>query len=587
MLGEIILDWQSNYKKWKNYKGLDSELKRNLELMEQHTKKLEDSFYTNLEFGTGGIRGEIGPGTNRINIYTIRKAAEGLAQYIEQSGEQAKKRGVVIAYDSRFKSPEFALEAALTLGKHGIQTYLFDSLRSTPELSFAVRHLNAFSGIVITASHNPPEYNGFKVYGDDGAQITLEAAKEIIARVNEVEDELTVLVGDDEELKSSGLLKLIGDEVDQAYIEHLKNIPINQEMIFRTGDDLKIVYTPLHGTGNIPVRRGLKEIGFKHVQAVKEQELPDASFSTVISPNPEEHAAFKLAIQYGEKYDADVLMGTDPDADRVGVAVRNLQGDFEVLSGNQVGALLLHYLITEKQKKNELPANATVLKTIVTSEIGRDIATAHGLETIDTLTGFKFIGEKIKEFEETNENSFLFGYEESYGYLIGDFVRDKDAVQSCLLIAEVAAYYKTMDMTLYEGLLRIFDQYGYYQEALESITLKGKDGIEQIQSIMSSFRKNAPKNLTKNRVVIIEDYQAGTKRIVKDEVIEVIDLPKSNVLKYQLEDGSWVCLRPSGTEPKIKFYFGVKAESLAASQDKLQQLKKSIMERVESEILVL
>lgn len=582
----MILDWQSNYKRWKNYKDLDGELERNLESLEHHTKQMEDSFYKNLEFGTGGIRGEIGPGTNRINIYTIRKAAEGLARYIEENGEHAKKRGVVIAYDSRFKSPEFALEAALTLGVHGIQTYLFDSLRSTPELSFAVRHLNAFSGIVITASHNPPEYNGFKVYGDDGAQITIEAANEIIARVNEVEDELAVLVGDAEELKSTGLLKLIGEKVDQAYIDQLKTIPINQEMISQKGDDLEIVFTPLHGTGNMPVRRGLKEIGFNNVQVVKEQELPDASFSTVTSPNPEEHATFKLAIQYGEKYNADILLGTDPDADRVGVAVRNLQGDFEVLSGNQVGALLLHYLVTEKQKKNELPTNATVLKTIVTSDIGRDIATAHGLETIDTLTGFKFIGEKIKEFEETKQNSFLFGYEESYGYLIGDFVRDKDAVQSCLLIAEVAAYYKTMDMTLYEGLLRIFEQYGYYQEALESITLKGKDGIEQIQSIMSSFRKNAPENLAENRIVIIEDYQAGTRRMVKDEVVEEIDLPKSNVLKYKLEDGSWVCLRPSGTEPKIKFYFGVKAESLEASQNKLQKLKKSVMERVESEILV-
>ncbi|TWT03603.1 phospho-sugar mutase [Planomicrobium sp. CPCC 101079] len=580
------MNWIINYEKWIEYKQLDGQLKLYLESVKHITKQLEDRFYKSLEFGTGGIRGEIGPGTNRINIYTIRKAAEGLAKYIDQSGEEAKKRGVVIAYDSRFKSPEFALEAAVVLGYHGIKTYLFESLRSTPELSFAVRYLNAYSGIVITASHNPPEYNGFKVYGQDGAQIAPDVAAEIISKVNSIEDELTVPVAKAEGLLEEGLLQFIGEDVDQAYLQRLKTITVNSTIIEKVSDDFKIVYTPLHGTGNVPVRRGLEAIGFKYVQVVEEQELPDSNFSTVESPNPEEHAAFELAIQYGKKHDADILMGTDPDADRVGVAVKNLQGEFEVLTGNQVGALLLHYLITEKKKKNELPENATVLKTIVTSEIGRDIAGAHGLETIDTLTGFKFIGEKIQEFEETEERSFLFGYEESYGYLIGDFVRDKDAVQSCLLIAEVAAYYKSMNMSLYEGLLNIFETYGFYQESLESMTLKGKDGAEKIDAIVADFRSNPPVVLAGVRVVSIEDYQTSKRLLVDSMASEDILLPKSNVLKYKLEDGSWFCLRPSGTEPKIKFYFGVKSETMATSQMKLKELTSAVMNRVEQGILV-
>ncbi|WP_337018796.1 phospho-sugar mutase [Oceanobacillus massiliensis] len=576
------MDWKINYKKWKQFAALDRQLKEKLEELESDNKQLEDSFYKTLEFGTGGIRGELGPGTNRMNIYTIRKASEGLARYIEQYGEEAKMRGVVIAYDSRFKSPEFAMEAARTLGQHGIQAYVFESLRSTPELSFAVRYLHAYCGIVITASHNPPEYNGFKVYGKDGAQLPPAAADEVIVKVNEVEDELTVAVGNVEDLKAKGLITMIGETVDQAYLKQLQTINVNKDIIKEVADDFKIVYTPLHGTGNIPVRRGLEGIGFKYVQVVKEQELPDSSFSTVQSPNPEEHAAFELAIQYGEESNADMLLGTDPDTDRVGVAVRNGKGVFEVLTGNQVGALLLNYLITEKQKLNELPKHATVLKTIVTSEIGRDIAAAHELETIDTLTGFKFIGEKIKEFEETGEKRFLFGYEESYGYLIGDFVRDKDAVQACLLIAEVGAYYKSKNMTLYEGLLSIFEKYGYYKETLESLTLKGKDGVEQINAILAAFRENPPAEMIGKAVLAIEDYQASKRMMGKQE--EVIHLPKSNVLKYKLEDGAWFCLRPSGTEPKIKFYFGVKEESLEASEKLVLELQNAVMDRVKEEI---
>jgi len=575
------LSWEANYEKWKHFSELDPELKQQLESIANDPKQLEEHFYKTLEFGTGGIRGELGPGTNRMNIYSIRKATEGLAKYIESHGEEAKKRGVAIAYDCRFKSPEFAMEAAKTLGKHGIHTYVFESLRSTPELSFAIRYLHAFSGIVITASHNPPEYNGYKVYGEDGAQVTPEVAEEIIAKVNAVDNELAVEVGDEEQLKAAGLIHMIGETVDRAYLEQLKTVNLNAEVIQQVADDFKIVYTPLHGTGNKPVRKGLEAIGFKYVQVVEEQELPDASFSTVKSPNPEEHAAFELAIQYGEKIHADILLGTDPDTDRVGVAVRNEKGEYQVLTGNQVGALLLHYLITEQKKQGTLKSNATVLKTIVTSEIGRDIAAAHGLDTIDTLTGFKFIGEKIREFEQTGERSFLFGYEESYGYLVKPFARDKDAVQACMLIAEVAAYYKTKGMTLYEGLLEVFEQYGYYCEGLESLTLKGKDGVEQINSILTAFRSAPPKVMAGKSVVEIEDYQSSRRQLVNDDKEETIHLPKSNVLKYKLEDGSWFCLRPSGTEPKIKFYFGVKDNTLEASENKLEELRNAVMAKVE------
>ncbi|MCT2537908.1 phospho-sugar mutase [Aquibacillus koreensis] len=574
------MSWQEQYEKWKNYDQLEAELKDQLTTIEDNEKKLEDSFYKELEFGTGGMRGEIGPGSNRMNIYTIRKATEGLARYIEEQGEVAKSRGVVIAYDSRFKSPEFAMETAKTLGAHGIQAYLFESLRPTPELSFAVRYLHAVSGIVITASHNPPEYNGYKVYGEDGGQLPPAAADALIEKVQEVDNELLVEVADEEALSETGLLQIIGEKIDQAYLEQLKTIVVNPDVIEQVRNDFKIVFTPLHGTGNIPVRDGLKAIGFKHVDVVKEQELPDPNFSTVSSPNPEEHAAFELAIEYGKKQDADILLGTDPDADRVGVAVKNDQGEYQVLTGNQVGALMLHYLITEKKRKGELKDHATVLKTIVTSEIGRDIATAHGLDTIDTLTGFKFIGEKIKEFEETGEKSFLFGYEESYGYLISDFVRDKDAVQSCLMAAEVAAYYKSKGMSLFEGLHAIFEEYGFYFEALESLTLKGKDGAEQIESMLANFRTNPPKEVGGIQITELEDYKASTRNIMATGDVETITLPKSNVLKYKLADGSWFCLRPSGTEPKIKFYFGVKGSTFEESQTQLSALKQGVMKRV-------
>ncbi|WP_394554640.1 phosphoglucomutase [Priestia aryabhattai] len=574
--------WQVQLDKWLMFNDLNEELKKELLLMAKNEKTAEDAFYKNLEFGTGGMRGELGPGTNRLNIYMVRKATKGLASYIEENGDGAKTRGVVVAYDSRHKSPEFALEVAKVLGHHGIKTYIFEELRPTPELSFAVRYLNAFAGIVITASHNPPEYNGYKVYGEDGGQLPPAAADTIISYVNAVENELLIPVKAEQELLASELLTYIGAEVDEAYTEQLKTIQLNREVVEQAGKDLKIVFTPLHGTANKPVRAGLKAFGFTNVTVVKEQELPDPNFSTVKSPNPEEHAAFELAIQYGKEIDADILMGTDPDADRLGVAVKNEKGEYVVLTGNQMGALMLHYLLEQKEKQNILPENGVVVKTIVTSEIGRAIAASFGLETIDTLTGFKFIGEKINEFEQTKEYQFQFGYEESYGYLIGDFVRDKDAVQSAVFAAEVAAFYKAQGKSLYEGLLEIFEKYGYYKESLYSLTLKGKDGAEQIERILTSFRNNPPTQVADKSVTFIEDYQSSKKVDVVHNRLENIHLPKSNVLKYYLNDGSWFTVRPSGTEPKAKFYFAVQGENLEESQNLLERLQKEVIELVDS-----
>ncbi|MED3215113.1 phospho-sugar mutase [Bacillus thuringiensis] len=574
------MNWKQEFSRWLSYAQLDAELKEQLENMKQDEKKIEDSFYKNLEFGTGGMRGELGAGTNRLNVYTVRKATKGLASFIEKLGEEAKKRGVVVAYDSRHKSPEFAMEVAATLGARSITTYVFESLRPTPVLSFAVRHLHTVSGIVLTASHNPPEYNGYKVYGEDGGQLPPKEADELISYVDAIEDELTVEVADVEQLKADGLLHIIGQEVDDAYAAELNNVIINKEMVEKAGKDLKIVFTPLHGTSNISVRRGLKEVGFTDVTVVKEQELPDPNFSTVKSPNPEEHAAFEYAIRDGEKVGADVLIATDPDADRLGVAVRNHNGEFQVLTGNQTGALMLDYLLSQKKENGTLPENGVVLKTIVTSEIGRTIAKAYGLDTVDTLTGFKFIGEKIRQYEESGQYEFQFGYEESYGYLIRPFCRDKDAVQSVLFACEVAAYYKSQGKTLYDGLLEVFEKYGFFREDLVSLTLKGKDGAEQIQEMMATFRENPPKEVAGLTVVAVEDYKASIVTSLQDGHKEEIHLPKSNVLKYQLEDGSWFCLRPSGTEPKIKFYFGVQDSSLQNSEQKLLTIKEDIMNRL-------
>ncbi|MBE4906838.1 phospho-sugar mutase [Bacillus luteolus] len=574
------MNWKEVYELWMDFEGLDPELKQLLNEKQHNEKELEDCFYKTLEFGTGGMRGEIGPGTNRMNVYTVRKASEGLAKYIDSFGEEAKKRGVVIAFDSRHKSPEFAMEAAKTLATHGIQTYVFEELRPTPELSFAVRHLNAFSGIVVTASHNPPEYNGYKVYGSDGGQLPPAEADVVIERVNEIENELLINVEAEGVLKEKGLISIIGEEIDRAYNEKLMTISLNPSLSKEV--DVKVVFTPLHGTANKPVRRGLETLGYHNVSVVKEQELPDPNFSTVKSPNPEEHAAFELAIRDGEKMNADLLIATDPDADRLGIAVKDHKGDYIVLTGNQTGAILLDYILSQKKEKGILPSNGVVLKTIVTSEIGRDIANSYGLTTIDTLTGFKFIGEKIKEYEQTGQYTFQFGYEESYGYLIGDFARDKDAVQAALLAVEVCAFYKKKGFTLYEGLLEVFKKYGYYREGLESLTLKGKEGAEQIERLLTNFRNTPPVKVGRQQVVKVEDYKTSQSVNVLLGDSEEIDLPKSNVLKYYLEDGSWCCVRPSGTEPKVKFYFGVKGASLEESERNLQDISADLMEQVHS-----
>ncbi|APB81418.1 phosphoglucomutase [Bacillus amyloliquefaciens] len=573
------MSWSKSYERWNQAEQLDSELKKLLADAEGNEQLLEDFFYKNLEFGTGGMRGEIGPGTNRMNIYTVRKASAGLAAYIAKQGEDAKKRGVAIAYDSRHKSPEFAMEAAKTLASQGIQTYVFDELRPTPELSFAVRKLNAYAGIVVTASHNPPEYNGYKVYGDDGAQLPPKEADIVIAEVNAIENELTIQVENEQSLKEKGLIKIIGEEIDKPYTEKLTSISVHPELSDEV--DVSVVFTPLHGTANKPVRRGLEALGYKNVTVVKEQELPDPDFSTVKSPNPEEHAAFEYAIKLGEEQNADILVATDPDADRLGIAVKNSEGKYTVLTGNQTGALLLHYLLSEKKKQGTLPENGVVMKTIVTSELGRAVASSFGLDTVDTLTGFKFIGEKIKEYEKSGQYTFQFGYEESYGYLIGDFARDKDAIQAALLAVEVCAFYKKQGMSLYDALLSIFKEYGYYREGLKSLTLKGKQGAEQISAILTSFRNDPPKQMAGKQITQAEDYSTGKRTVFADHLEEDIDLPKSNVLKYFLEDGSWFCLRPSGTEPKVKFYFAVKGTSLQDSEQRLAALSEAVMKTVD------
>ncbi|WP_346208115.1 phospho-sugar mutase [Caldifermentibacillus hisashii] len=574
------MSWKEIADKWLNNESLDGDLKEQLYKLKEDEKSLEELFYKNLEFGTGGMRGEIGPGTNRMNIYTVRKASEGLAQYLLSKGEESAKRGVVISYDSRHMSPEFALEVAKTVGKHGIKSYLFSELRPTPELSFAVRHLGAAAGVMVTASHNPPEYNGYKVYGDDGGQLPPKQADALTNFVNSVENELSIEVTGKEELLANGLLQYIGEDIDQIYLENVAKIQLNKEIVEKVGEELKIVFTPLHGTANKLVQEGLKQFGFKNVTVVKEQEHPDPNFSTVKSPNPEEHAAFELAIKYGKEIDADILLGTDPDSDRLGVAVKNAEGEYQVLTGNQTGAIMLHYLLSQKAEKGLLPENGIVLKTIVTSEIGRAIAESFGIPTFDTLTGFKFIGEKIKEYEKTGKHTFLFGYEESYGYLIGDFVRDKDAVQAAIFAAEVAAYYKAQGKSLYDALMEIFEKYSYYKEALSSLTLKGKDGAEQIANILEEFRSNPPKEIAGIRVTAVEDYKASIRKQLSNGKLNPISLPKSNVLKYFLEDGSWFCVRPSGTEPKCKFYFAVKGSSLNESEQLVNNLQQAVMEKV-------
>lgn len=535
----------------------------------------EDAFYKQLEFGTCGTRVELGAGLNRMNIYTVRKVTAGLAKYIEENGTEAKKRGVVIAYDSRHGSAEFALEAAKMLGAHGIKSYVFQELRPTPELSFAVRYLRAYAGIMITASHNPLEYNGYKVYGEDGSQLPPAAADVIVTHMNEIENELLLEIKDERELLSQNLVSYIGENLDQVYLDYVKGLQLNKDVA-----NLHIVYTPLHGTGQTLMPQALQNTGFQHITIVDEQRNPDPHFSTVASPNPEEAQAFQLAIKYGKETGADLLLATDSDADRLGVAVRNNDGQYILLTGNQTGALLLYYMLSQKQEKGILPDNSVMLKTIVTSELGRAIAEDYGVQTVDTLTGFKYIAEKIDEYKKKGTKTFQFGYEESYGYLIGDFVRDKDAVQAAVMIAEAAAYYKQKRMTLYDGLIELYEKYGYYKESLTSFTLKGKDGAEQISHIMNRFREHPLTEIADVAVEKIEDYQSGKRTNLLTAQQERMNLPSSNVLKFWLQDGSWFAIRPSGTEPKVKFYFGVKKGMYPESEERLKEVKTSVMNTV-------
>lgn len=571
------MDSRKTYDFWMKSEYFDTATKKELEQISDNPGEIEERFYRDLEFGTGGLRGVIGAGTNRINIYTIRKASQGLANYLLKNVKDAGKRGIAIAYDCRRMSPEFSLEAARVFASNGIVVYLFDELRPTPELSFAVRHLNAAAGIVVTASHNPKQYNGYKVYGEDGGQLPLEASEAVLNEIEGITDITTIKPIAEGEALEKGLIIMIGSKVDDAYINSLKTLVVNPAAIAKAGDTMKIVYTPLHGSGNKPVRRILSEIGFKNVLVVPEQELPDSEFSTVKSPNPEERDSFSLAIELAKKEGVDLIIGTDPDSDRVGVVVKSSSGEYVALTGNQTGCLLMEYILSSKIAAGTLPTNGFVVKTIVTSEMSRKIAEYYNVELIEVLTGFKFIGEKIKELDETGIKKYLFGFEESYGYLAGTFARDKDAVVASMLIGEMAAYYKNRGMSLYEGLQEMFRKYGYFVEGITSFTLEGKEGVEKISAAMEALRANKTDSFGGCSIAAVRDYQK--KEIVRfpEGTIEALDLPESNVIYYEQADESWFCIRPSGTEPKIKVYYGVSDASEEKAQRKLDTLKETIV----------
>ena len=568
------------YKFWLENEYFDQQTKEELQKIKDDPKEIEDRFYKYLDFGTGGLRGIIGAGTNRMNIYTVRRASQGLADFVNSIG--AAEKGIAIAYDSRNMSPEFALEASKVFAGNCIKAYLFDELRPTPELSFAVRYLKTVAGVVVTASHNPKEYNGYKVYGEDGGQLPLEESNKVLEFMNKIEDITTVKIMDKEEAIEKGLLKIVGKEIDDAYISMLKSLCVNPDIARNVGENFKIVYTPLHGSGNKPVRRILDEIGFKKVLVVKEQELPDKNFSTVKYPNPEEKEAFTLAIELAKSENVDLIIGTDPDSDRVGVVVRNKEGEYVTLTGNQTGCLLLEYILSQKKAKGELPKNGFVVKTIVSTELAKDIAKEYGVELIEVLTGFKFIGEQIKLLDENGDKKYLFGFEESYGYLAGTFVRDKDAVVASMLIAEMAAYYKSKNMTLYDALMELLKKYGYTIEGIKSYTLKGKEGIEKIKSAMEKLRKDEVTKFGDIEVAAVRDYQKSERYEISTGKREEINLPKSDVLYYELQDGkSWFCIRPSGTEPKIKVYYGVTGNGMDEAKAKLEQIQSNVLGVVE------
>ena len=571
------MDYMSVYEQWCSDAYFDEDTKKELKSIADDKAEIEDRFYRRLEFGTGGLRGVIGAGTNRMNIYTVRQATQGLANYIISRNGQDK--GVAIAYDSRRMSPEFADEAALCLNANGIKTYRFESLRPTPELSFAVRELGCISGIVITASHNPREYNGYKVYWEDGAQITPPHDKNILAEVAKVTEFSQVKTMDKAQAEKEGLYVTIGKEIDDLYMEQLKKQSIHPELIKKAAGDIKIVYTPLHGTGNLPVRRVLKELGFEHVYVVKEQELPDGAFPTVAYPNPEDEKAWVLALKLAKEVDADIVLATDPDADRLGVYAKDTKtGEYVSFTGNMSGMLIAEYILRERTATNTMPENPALVETIVTTDMAKAIAADYNTALIEVLTGFKYIGEQIKLFEQNQSHHYVFGLEESYGCLAGTYARDKDACVAVMMLCEVAAYYKQQGKTLWDAMLAMYEKYGYYKEGLATLTLKGIDGAKQIQEKMSDARSNPPKELGGLDVLAVRDYKEDTRKDMKTGEVTATGLPESNVLYYELENNAWCCVRPSGTEPKIKYYFGVKGTSLEDAQAKLEVLKNDMLQ---------
>ena len=574
------MEYKERYQDWLSNPYFDADTKAELEGLKDDENEIKERFYTDLEFGTAGLRGVIGAGTNRMNIYTVRKATQGLANYIQKSGNADK--GVAIAFDSRRMSPEFADEAALCLAANGIKAYVFESLRPTPELSYAVRKLGCIAGINITASHNPPEYNGYKVYWEDGAQITPPHDKGIMDEVKAVVDYTTMKTMPLDEAKAKGLYEVIGKEVDDTYIAELKKQVIHQDAIDAVGKDLKIVYSPLHGTGNIPARRILKELGFENVYVVKEQELPDGEFPTVSYPNPEAAEAFELGLKLAKEVDADIVLATDPDADRLGVYVKDTKsGEYKVLTGNMSGCLLADYEIGQRKALYGLPEDGKLIKTIVTSNMADAIAEYYGVGLIEVLTGFKYIGQQILGFEQTGKGQYLFGFEESYGCLIGTHARDKDAIVATMALCEAAAYYKTQGKTLWDAMIEMYERYGYYKDAIQSITLKGIEGLAKIQEILETLRKNPPAEIAGYKVLKARDYKKDTVQDMETGEVTTTGLPNSNVLYYDMPDGTWLCVRPSGTEPKVKFYYGVKGTSLEDADKKSEEMGEAVLRMID------
>ena len=575
------MDYKEVYDQWIANPYFDEATKEELKSIAEDENEIKERFYMDLEFGTAGLRGIIGAGTNRMNIYVVRRATQGLANYIAKVDK--KSQGVAIAYDSRHMSPEFAQEAALCLAANGIKAYIFETLRPTPELSFAVRHLGCVAGINVTASHNPPEYNGYKVYWEDGAQITPPHDSGIMGEVKAISDWNTVKTMDKAEAEKAGLFEVIGKEVDDAYMAELKKQVIHMDAIQAEGKNLKIVYTPLHGTGNIPARRILKELGFENVYVVKEQELPDGDFPTVSYPNPEAAEAFELGLKLAKEVDADLVLATDPDADRLGVRVKDKNGEYHDLTGNMSGCLLANYEISQRKAVNgSLPEDGALIKTIVTTNLADAIAKGYGVKLIEVLTGFKFIGQQILGFEKSGKGSYLFGFEESYGCLIGTYARDKDAIVATMALCEAAAYYKTQGKTLWDAMIEMYEQFGYYKDDIKAVTMKGIEGLQKIQDIMNSLRQNPPAEFAGHKVVAVRDYKADTIKNLETGEVTPTGLPNSNVLYYELTNDAWVCVRPSGTEPKVKFYYGVKGTSLADADEKSAVMGKAVLDMVDS-----